>query len=307
MLPSFLQPSGRQLESDPTLPVDAKFIHSNTLGRSIAHCLWWPSKSAEPPSTVVLFIPGNPGLLAFYTNFLSHLYKKSSANLAIFAHGHLGHNPAYGVEPPYRHLAIQVQAAIESLDAVTTEYGDQIKVVLVGHSVGAWIAMKVMKERPHAVSASFFLFPTIMHIVKTPNGRILWWIFRRPFPNIISRLSVLARLIPRAALSLLFPDYPPEQLRVLQSLIHSRQVILSALTMAGDEMKTITALDEVHLAQDKHKLWVYLAEKDNWVGEHRDTILREFSDQQHSVRVIQGCNSIPHAFCISASQNTHFR
>ena len=62
---------------------EAVFTHSDGLGS--AHSIWWHPAAPLPESTVILFVPGNPGLAAFYTEYLSELHSRSP-KLAILAH-----------------------------------------------------------------------------------------------------------------------------------------------------------------------------------------------------------------------------
>ncbi|GAW04403.1 Esterase lipase partial [Lentinula edodes] len=59
-VPSFLQPQTDSQYAN-SVYVHSIFQHSKPLGFS--KTIWWPSAD---PSTVVLFIPGNPGLSEFY-------------------------------------------------------------------------------------------------------------------------------------------------------------------------------------------------------------------------------------------------
>ena len=78
------------------------------------------------------------------------------------------------------------------IDAVRKSFSSSVHLVLVGHSVGAWLVLQVgflywtflsvfcsrqatqaMKERKDDIQAAFLLFPTITHIVRTPNGERL--------------------------------------------------------------------------------------------------------------------------------------
>jgi len=89
---------------------------------------------------------GNPGLVDFYIPFLSRLYTQySSSNLAIVGRGHLGHCPQIQATPkhqPEESLKIQIQTSLEVLDAISTFYANT-RIVVVGHSVGAWLALQV--------------------------------------------------------------------------------------------------------------------------------------------------------------------
>lgn len=69
--------------------------------------------------------------------------------------------------------------------------------------------------------------------------------------------------------------------------------------MANDEMNIIQDLDVALLDAHKHRLFIYFAEEDDWVGEQREVLLRAFEADPGSVRVVHGHLDIPHAFCIS--------
>jgi hypothetical protein len=138
-------------------------------------------------------------MVEFYTPFLSEIHNTAlSSKLAILAHSHIGHIPK-GVlednfsanEDSYYGLSAQVANAVSIFDLVTSEFGSETRVVLIGHSVGSWIvtqassscithgdsdltlSSQVMKARPSRASAMFLLFPTISEIASTPNGRRL--------------------------------------------------------------------------------------------------------------------------------------
>lgn len=49
----------------------------------LTNTLWWPAR--ENPTTVLLFIPGNPGLVEYYAEFLERIHCQASPNLEIFA------------------------------------------------------------------------------------------------------------------------------------------------------------------------------------------------------------------------------
>lgn len=126
-----------------------------------AHVRWWPGASADV-QTVALFIPGqsvvcrssrelncipyyrpgNPGLIDFYIPFLSALHGLFEHDgLDILAHAHIGHTPFLTVSEHKQQpgLLHQVKAALDFFNAIQACWPDT-KIVLIGHSVGAWIA-----------------------------------------------------------------------------------------------------------------------------------------------------------------------
>ena len=159
MLPPFLSLRAAA-SADPFY--DAIFDHSPPVGPIRA--FWWPAtRNGAVPSTVVLFFPGvpvplrgdpahcdtgNPGILDFYTNFLTALHNEDkTCALAIMAHSHVGHSPEihdqHSRQDTGSSLSTQIQGALEAYDAIRYYYRQQTKIVLVGHSVGAWIALQV--------------------------------------------------------------------------------------------------------------------------------------------------------------------
>ena len=58
-----------------------------------------------------------------------------------------------------------------------TKFSDEKKLVLIGHSIGAWICTDLMRQfqeiEQSKIRAVVCLFPTLMHIGKSPNGQSL--------------------------------------------------------------------------------------------------------------------------------------
>jgi pimeloyl-ACP methyl ester carboxylesterase len=147
MLPPFLRRIDPAVEDNGTY-AEAIFTHSEGLGS--AHSIWWHPAVPLAESTVILFVPGNPGLAAFYTGYLSELHSRSP-NLAILAHSHLAHTPkvldqSVFTEPGSVGLPAQLRSAIEALDAVKQTLQPK-NIVLIGHSLGGWLCLQVRLPR----------------------------------------------------------------------------------------------------------------------------------------------------------------
>ncbi|KAF9015551.1 hypothetical protein BDQ17DRAFT_1229560 [Cyathus striatus] len=312
-LPPFLKVHKAVTMQSHTSFHNAMFDHQPPLAPT--HAIWWPSKKkSAAPVTVILFIPGNPGLLDFYTPFLTALHDKAeNGKLAILAHSHIYHTPGVMREPEARMhnrhsgLTYQVQSAIEAFDALKTNLPNQTKIVVIGHSVGAWISLQViLRCRGDAISALFLLFPTISNIAQTPNGKRLSanilcsQFFFSPLARLIlSRASYLTNLLPTACLSWIFKGWPIQQIRTLQILLNSSSSIEAALFMASDEMDHIKSLDISLLKQYLNRLWFYYAEKDDWVGEEKGRFITSMHPDRDNLQIVHGEQDIPHAFCIN--------
>lgn len=300
-LPPFLE----SLAPDSSVPyINALFPASDDIPP--VHVHWWPCKRVGvSPSTILLFIPGNPGMIDFYHPFLTAIHNQDrSGTLAILSHSHIGHDSAaLASHTPFNHaLPFQIQNSLRIFDVMSISFGANTRTVIAGHSVGSWVAPQVLKLRSTAVAGVFFLFPTLTDIACTPNGRLLSRLFRPPFPRIVSQLARLLRLMPLTILCRLFPQYPISQARVLQSFLLSHSSIFAAMTMAHDEMLSIRELDVTTLDTYRHQIWFYFAETDDWVDQGRETILQVFKADPGTVKVVHGHYEIPHAFCINHSE-----
>ena len=144
MLPPFLRKIDDPSAPDNRVYTEAVFTHSDGLGS--AHSIWWYPAVPLAESTVILFVPGNPGLAGFYTEYLSELHSRSP-NIAILAHSHLAHSPksidqSVFTNPSSVGLPAQLKSAIEAFDAVKQTLQPR-NIVLIGHSLGGWLCLQV--------------------------------------------------------------------------------------------------------------------------------------------------------------------
>lgn len=87
---------------------------------------------------------------------------------------HLGHSAGDHVTDTSRMYTLeeQVESKIAILDRLREQYPAGTRFILAGHSMGSWLALRVLKARPnHGIERLFELFPTIHRIADTPNGR----------------------------------------------------------------------------------------------------------------------------------------
>uniref|UniRef100_A0A0H5FUX8 AB hydrolase-1 domain-containing protein n=1 Tax=Leucosporidium scottii TaxID=5278 RepID=A0A0H5FUX8_9BASI len=293
-----------------------------------ADLLYWPCLGAEEstgtsappspgPSLVLLFIPGNPGLPHYYNSFMSSLQAALpppvAARTAIYALGHLGHSPAYarwkqGETAPG--LQEQVDDKVKFVDELKEKWDigvgeGQTKVVLLGHSIGAWVCCETLKQRPNLISQSIHLFPTISHMALTPNGKVLWPLFSPivslPVGLATGALSYLP-IRPLTKLVSLLAAQSGQPAEVTTSLVSSPATVRAALTMAAEEMKEVTRLDEGLLKEYGGKMWWYWARDglDGWVAESSVVEIEGVLDEAgHGKAQRERCGEgMKHAFCL---------
>lgn len=177
-----------------------------------------PRKAESSPVTIY-FISGNPGLIGYYHTFLSLLssYLSSSSSsspsaaqdknsvsdsfhiygssLGGFEVGAESSNEKKKKEQPELYgLEQQIHLAESRLEAfvsancpqpasttVTTgNVQNRPRVILMGHSVGAYIAMEILRRHreefshaPFDIVGGIMLFPTVVDIALSPEGKRL--------------------------------------------------------------------------------------------------------------------------------------
>lgn len=267
------------------------------------------TRSAKPPSTLIILFPGNPGIPAYYQPFVHALQARLPDDYEFIISGHVGHVPGGGGggdhdirrhrldDTPYT-LDEQVTAKVEWIKSLTAQHDDEDdgqsprqlpRIALIGHSVGAEMVVQALRRLGHDAHdiPAFLLFPTLSHIADTPNGHRLAPIFRAPgihlLPILAWCLYPLIRLVqlvqpwiasmtPSSSSSI----YTPHP--VTLSLLASSRTIRHVLHLAASEMKTIRDPDLEWYATNRDRIWSYWGNPDGWVGTQGESIKRVLRD-----------------------------
>ncbi|XP_050230022.1 uncharacterized protein LOC126679124 [Mercurialis annua] len=111
------------------------------------------------PKLHVLLIPGNPGVVSFYKDFLESLYDLLGGTASLTAIGHISHtrkNWEHG-----RLFSLQQQID-HKVDFIKQELQNtEVPIVLVGHSIGSYIAIETLR-RSAKVQYCIGLYPFLM-------------------------------------------------------------------------------------------------------------------------------------------------
>ncbi|XP_060196491.1 uncharacterized protein LOC132625893 isoform X1 [Lycium barbarum] len=114
---------------------------------------------AKDPKFHVLFIPGNPGVVSFYVDFLESLYDLLDGTASVTAISHVGHT-----EKNWEHgrlFSLQEQTD-HKMNFIEHELQDaEVPIVLVGHSIGSYISLDIVKRLQGKVTYCIFLYPFI--------------------------------------------------------------------------------------------------------------------------------------------------
>lgn len=168
-------------------------LNGNTF-HSKSQLYYPPPSDLNDPKTqdfLIFMITGNPGLIAFYEPFLSTLHDLLSSSSVshsprfhIYGHSLAGFGQTEG-ETVEVGLKAQIEHTEESLFKQVRLRGTNLnnsplKVILMGHSVGAYILLELISLHQESVETKgkedfdliggILLFPTITHLAQSPQG-----------------------------------------------------------------------------------------------------------------------------------------
>ncbi|GAA5937194.1 bifunctional triacylglycerol lipase/ester hydrolase [Sporobolomyces koalae] len=314
----------------PPAPPPDPIKHSRAGPRSLPFDVTQFPPSSITTKLVVVFVPGNPGLVEYYDPFLTALrdalpteFKESTEMYSI---GHLGHSldaerdgKVTGFKPHEQAtLEEQVDSKIEFVDQLASKYGKDVKIMIMGHSIGSWICLQMLKQRPNLISSAHLLFPTISSMSLTPNGRKLSPLFSswtlRPLFYSTSFLSYLPTKVVNSLVGLLTGQTDASNqpsgsgsgaATTTTRLVSSPQTVIAAITMAQKEMQHVKDIDRELLSNRSlvgDICWWYWAEpgRDGWVLEDSIREIEEaLGDDEDLRKRRERCREgMPHAFVL---------
>jgi len=206
---------------------------------------------------LIYFIAGNPGLISFYEPFLSHLHSLLSSTSAtnsdqfhICGHSYRGFEILPESKGPESPLGLEAQIDDQEdrlYDHVQGHWkatGKSPKVILMGHSVGAYILLELIQRHQNRIKernekdfdliGGILLFPTIADIAQSPLGRVARLFLPVPgFTAIVGAIvSGLTSMLPVRVLGQLvrvFTKFPDYAAKTTTAFIKSRMGVRQAL------------------------------------------------------------------------------
>ncbi|XP_073066757.1 uncharacterized protein [Primulina eburnea] len=110
----------------------------------------------QDPTFHVLFIPGNPGVISFYTEFLESLFELLGGTARVTAIGHVSHTQKNWESGRLFSLQEQIEHKISFIEHV---FQDALPIVLVGHSIGSHISLELFRRYEEKVIYCICLYP----------------------------------------------------------------------------------------------------------------------------------------------------
>ncbi|XP_068842205.1 lipid droplet-associated hydrolase isoform X2 [Capricornis sumatraensis] len=184
-----------------------------------------------------------------------------------------------------------------------TQVPKEMKLVVIGHSIGSYFSLEILKHAPELpVIHSILLFPTIERISESPKGKfatpLLCWLryalyvpcylLLKPWPEKIK--SLMTRMV------LQMMDIPREFLclNMLEPFC-----LVNAAYLGSQEMREVVKRDNETIKEHLPKLIFYYGTTDSWCPkEYYDDMKKDFPEGD--IRLCE--KKIPHAFIFSFFQ-----
>ena len=303
--------------------------------------IWKPSEKLRSPTqarALIYFICGNPGLIGYYVDFLDALrhlldasrgptaYDIYGRNLAGFCDDE--HEPFTPESPPWD-VHGEVDAMYEDVASrrVSMEDGSSKPydfVVLMGHSIGAYICVEIfhrhMKNPSRAqhltLRHGFLLFPTIASLALSRSGARMNMLRSLPTmeTHFVTYAKAILSLFPQSTLRWVIENvmgFSPRAADVTAEWLKSRDGVLQALHMGKSELDTIfedvwdDELWEVSASSADDdatpRFFMFYGREDHWVANHvRDEFIerrRRAGEKNKRTHITVDEGNIQHAFC----------
>ncbi|KAE8718986.1 hypothetical protein F3Y22_tig00109983pilonHSYRG00083 [Hibiscus syriacus] len=143
---------------------------------------------ADRPSLHVVFVPGNPGAITFYKEFVESLFELLGGTASNWDRGRL-----YSLQE-------QIDHKIEFLKMQNIE----APLVLVGHSIGSYIALEILRRLPEKAVYCIGLYPFIaLNLQSKKQAVIVKVTMSRVLSTTVALFVALLGLLPRRVLRLI--------------------------------------------------------------------------------------------------------
>ena len=145
---------------------------------------------------------------------------------------------------------------------------EDVKLILIGHSIGCYIILKILSQLNHTTLRCFMLFPTIERMAVSPNGKVytpalkyLRWLA----PLSARGIGYIPSKYKMKLLKWHFGDknLPDSIYEATFSLLNPFSVG-NSLFMAHHEMQTVKELDDKLIEENIDRLSFYFGRTDHW-------------------------------------------
>eukprot|EP00249_Psilotum_nudum_P006711 c19998_g1_i1 orf=202-1137(+) len=131
---------------------------------------------AESPTLHIVFIPGNPGIISFYQDYVEELYRCFDGKVSITGIGHIAHTTKDWEGGRLFSLEEQIVHKVQFIEREICNA--ELPLVLVGHSIGSYIALCILKRLSNKLQYVVGLYPFLTTNTKSSYQAFLGWCSR---------------------------------------------------------------------------------------------------------------------------------
>nr|XP_020639944.1 lipid droplet-associated hydrolase [Pogona vitticeps] len=303
----------KKKESEEQVVVHEEFTYVNGAATQILKCGPWRDlwKYENTPKVLFLVIPGNPGLADFYRTFIRTLYCSLKQQYPVWAVSHAGHckvpngmKMTEETENSNIDDVFGLRGQIEhKLSFLRKNVPKDVKLVLIGHSIGSYISLQIMELAPELeILHSVHLFPTIERMAQSPQGKILTPLvcYLRYIVYIpVYLMTLLPERVKSPIVRFVMGGRCSEELLTTVMDMLNMDCLANVFYMASQEMRMVTKRDSSTIRKHLKKLTFYYGAKDLWCPrQYYEEMKMEFPEGD-----IQLCErGFHHAFILRSSK-----
>ncbi|KAK9194063.1 hypothetical protein WN944_004765 [Citrus x changshan-huyou] len=252
---------------------------------------------ADDPKLHVLFVPGNPGVITFYKDFVQSLYEHLGGNATAIGSAaqtkkNYDHGRLFSLDEQIEHkvafcLPYQPDGLHQTgITEYRSSYSTGVTIYTVGHSIGAYVALEMLKRSSEKVIYYIGLYPFLALIRPSVTQSIIG---RVAASNIAS--TALSYII--ASLGIL----PSKALRFLVSNSLGRSWSATAVEAACTHLSQLTKTpDWAFMRENQSKIAFLFGVDDHWGPQE---LYEEISKQVPDVPLAIERHGHTHNFCCS--------
>ncbi|XP_024985939.1 lipid droplet-associated hydrolase isoform X2 [Cynara cardunculus var. scolymus] len=239
---------------------------------------------ARNPRLHVLFIPGNPGVVTFYIDFLESLYEQLGETASITGIGHISHSEK---DWEHRKLFTLKEQIDHKIDFIQQELQAlEVPLVVVSHSIGSFMSLEIIKRIPEKVAYFIGLYPFLAVDAESHKQAIIKKIARSQLiSSLISATVALLGLLPISgsrfiAKISLAKTWSTTALDALCTSLLKYHTMRNVLYMAMTEFEELVKVPDWEFMREKRNQIAFLyGDDDHWAPLHmHDEIVKQVPD-----------------------------
>ncbi|KAH3669554.1 hypothetical protein WICMUC_004976 [Wickerhamomyces mucosus] len=275
-----------------------------------------PSELKTDP--LLVFIPGNPGFIQYYTHYLNLLHQQSNKRFEILGISHRGFNDDSKDSNVYT-LDEQIYHKISVIEHYLN---DGRELYIIGHSVGSFIMQRILTYTSKTSSSSSsltnnvkfigFITPTIVDIHKSSKGSLLYTVNKwlTDFNIYVSKLTFVTEYIPNIILNptikyVMNHSNILDSFEITKKFVKSPYLVKQTLGLASEEMfKIQDTWDYNHEFMQKFskvQKWWFFTSPDNWISDLTQQDIKDKLIDKFDQNLLNRDHDIRHSFSINHS------